>query len=81
MYYRIVGLPSEKYDVKEIRTYKKKISIAIFDAEFNFLGETVFDEKYEPVLAFVNREGLHLVYDFEPQEKIKYKIYQANAVK
>jgi hypothetical protein len=81
MYYRIVGLPSEKYNVKDFQTVKKKISIAIFDAEFNFLGETLFDEKYEPVLAFVNREGLHLVYDFDPPNKILYKIYKANAIK
>jgi hypothetical protein len=81
MYYRIVGLPSEKYDVRDIHTFKKKISIAIFDSEFKFLGETLFDEKHESVLAFVNQEGLHLVYDFEPTKKIQYKIYQANAIK
>jgi hypothetical protein len=70
MYYRIVGLPYEKYDVKDIKTYRKKISIVIFDENLKFLGETLLDEKIETGMAFINQEGLHLVSKFE------YKIFK-----
>jgi hypothetical protein len=81
MYYRIVGMPSDKFNIKDQTTYRKKTAVIIFDEEFNFLGETLFDEQHEIVRAFVNKDGLHFRYNFEKENEMIYKIYRPTMIK
>ena len=62
LYYRLAGLPSENFDIKDVTTYKKSLSVIIFDDNFQFLGETLLGDMYHPQNAFVNEKGLHITY-------------------
>jgi hypothetical protein len=80
IYYRIAGLPSDKVNLNDINTYRKKVSVIMFDEKFNFLGETLLDEHHEPYRTFVNEDGLHILYNYDPTKKVKFKIYKPQLI-
>ncbi len=76
LYYRLVGLPSEKFDINDMKTYRKKLSVIILDKNFQFLGETLLDEQYNPRSAFVNEKGLHIVFAERKAGSITWHIFE-----
>ncbi|GHT22166.1 hypothetical protein FACS189430_03530 [Bacteroidia bacterium] len=75
IYYRLVGLPSAKLDMKDMKTYKKELSVIILDKDFSFLGETFLGIDYEPFCAFVNKDGLNILSKYIVGKKIEFSTF------
>jgi hypothetical protein len=81
-YYRMLLLPSPvESNVK--KKFTKKLIVIMLDKNFNYLGETLFENKsYVSSDAFVSEKGLHLArLPFNQEDQLVYDIFIPEKVK
>lgn len=80
VYYRIVRLPYEDYDINgnlDDFELRKPNAVIILDEKLNIIGEYQFPAGiYYPLASFVNSDGLHIRVESDDDDFMKFRVFK-----
>lgn len=79
VYYRIIRLPKENYDIDNYKEESKtqRLAVIILDSDLNIIGESLLDDgAYYPLFCFVDSKGLHINAESEDDDFMIYRTFR-----